>query len=332
MKKVIINPHLMLTIFFTLIIWGSAGHVKAQAEKRINQTIIIKNGDTIINGKKLSEANLQEKIRLRKEFRDMKSRMKDSDLQAENDNLPDQGSGIHKKVIITKKGDKPHILRWDDGEFDLRDNIPGELYMFKFHGDSSLTFDLNADTIMKQFRFKIDGLDSLPERIITMHRNLSPKSPGIPRMPARPTPPSAFNFERAELPTMSKQNNSSTLSYHSIDKNGISSRMSIRLSEIDKSQLKSILEVEPGDQTLEVKDLTLFPNFSNGKIGISFNLNSKGQIKIVIMDSNKKPVFTDEVANFNVNYMKQISIPENGIYYISVKQNNLWFAKKLVKE
>lgn len=332
MKKVILKPDLMLTIFFTLIILGLSGQVKAQAEKRINQTIIIKNGDTTINGKKLSESNLQEKIRLRKEFRDMKSRMKDSGLQAENDHLPDQGSLIDKRVIITKKGDKPHILHWNDGEFDLRDNMPGELYMFKFNGDSSLTFDLNADTIMKQFRFKIDGLDSLRERVITMHRNLSPKSPGMPRMPARPTPPSAFDFERAELPTMRKQNNSSTLSYHSIDKNGISSKMSIRLSEIDKSQLEGILKAEAGDQALEVKDLTLFPNFSNGKIGISFNLNSKGPIKMVIMDSDKKPVFTDEVANFNGTYMKQISIPENGIYYISVKQNNLWFVKKLVKE
>jgi hypothetical protein len=326
-KKFIFNPHLMLIVFITLIVVSSSSAARAQADKKASQSIIIKNGDTTINGKKLSEADQKERIRLRQVFRDMEGRIK--------------GKGEINEIIIGRKGDNPHILHWEDDkmkelDFDLDHKMPGRLHVFKFDGDSSMSFDFNTDTLMKEFRFQIDGLDSnLKKRIITMHRDMVPVAPNMPRLPRAPmntVPPMAFEFERSEFPGMWNRNNSSSFNFNSTDKNGISSRMNIRLSDAEKSKLKTITGIENTGNLLDVKDLTLFPNFSNGKLGISFNLESKGTVQIKILNTDLKPLFTDEVSNFNGSYMKQISLVENGVYYVTVDQNKVWFIKKLIKE
>ncbi|MCF8452404.1 MAG: T9SS type A sorting domain-containing protein [Pedobacter sp.] len=344
MKRFILNPHLMLMGFFTLIVVSSGTSAKAQVEKKINQSIIIKNGDTIINGKKLSEADQEERMRLRKEFKAMEGRIKGKGGSLEKRVIIKPKDGIDKEIIISRKGDAPHVLHWEDGdmnefEFDFKDKMPGGLHVFKFNGDSSMSFNFDMDTIMKEFSFQMDGLDSnLRKRIITMHRNMAPGAPGTPRMPRmprapmHPAPPMAFEFERGEFPGMRNRNNSSSFNFNSTDKNGISSRMNIRLSDAEKTQLKTITGLENTENLLDVKDLTLFPNFSNGKLGISFNLESKGPIKLKILNTDLKPLFTDELSNFNGSYMKQIPLAENGVYYITIEQNKVWFIKRLVKE
>jgi hypothetical protein len=334
----------MLMGFITLIVVSSGTSAKAQVEKKINQSIIIKNGDTIINGKKLSEADQEERMRLRKEFKDIEGRIKGRGGSIEKRVIIKPKDGIDKEIIISRKGDAPHVLLWDDGnmnefDFDFKDKMPGGLHLFKFNGDSSILFNFDTDTIMKEFRFRMDGLDSnLRKRIITMHRDMAPGAPNMPRMPRmprapmHPAPPMAFEFERSEFPGMRNRNNSSSFNFNSTDKNGISSRMNIRLSDAEKSQVKTITGIENPTNLLDVKDLTLFPIFSNGKLGISFNLDSKGPIKLKILNTDMKPLFTDELANFNGSYMKQIPLAENGVYYITIEQNKVWFIKRLVKE
>ncbi len=327
MKIFVFNPHLMLIAFITLIVVSSSSAARAQADKKASQSIIIKNGDTTINGKKLSEADQKERIRLRQVFRDIEDKIK--------------GKGENTEIIIGRKGDTPHILHWEDDEmkeldFDLDRKMPRRLHFFKFDGDSSRSFDFNTDTILKEFRFQIDGLDSnLRKRIITMHRDIVPVAPNMPRMPRapmNPAPPMAFEFDRSEFLGMRNHNNSSSFNFNSTDKNGISSRMNIRLSDAEKSKLKTITGIENTGNLLDVKDLTLFPNFSSGKLGISFNLESKGTINVKILNTDLKPLFTDEVSNFNGSYMKQISLVENGVYYVTVEQNKVWFIKQLIKE
>jgi len=315
MKRFILNPHLMLMGFITLIVVSSGNSAKAQVEKKINQSIIIKNGDTIINGKKLSEADQEERMRLRQEFKDMEGRIKGRGGSLEKRVIIKPKDGIDKEIIISRKGDAPHVLHWEDGdinefEFDFKDKMPGGLHVFKFNGDSSMSFDFNTDTILKEFRFQIDGLDSnLRKRIITMHRDMAPGAPNMPRLPRmprapmHPAPPMAFEFERSEFPGMRNRNNSSSFNFNSTDKNGISSRMNIRLSDAEKSQVKTITGIENVDNLLDVKDLTIFPNFSNGKIGISFNLESIGPIRVKVMNSDLKQLYTEEIRNFNGSYM-----------------------------
>jgi len=316
MKKYILNPHLLLMGFFVLIIISSGSSVKAQEEKKVTKSIIISNGDTIVNGKKLSEADKEERTRLRKEFTEMEGNTK--------------GLGGHNedRVIILKRNSKePPVLNWNDGnpkEFELRleKNMPGDVHVFKFDGN-----EMNVDTLMKGFDFKMDGLDSnLRKRIITMHRNFDLKEP---RMSGRIAPPMVF--ERRMMPGAEERTNSSSFNYNQIDKDGISNRMNIRISDAEKEQLKKITGSESMTAALDVEDLTLFPNFSTGKLGLSFNMESRGPVKVKILDSQLNQVYADEAANFSGNYMKQINLPKNGIYYISIKQNTGWYVKKLIK-
>jgi len=134
------------------------------------------------------------------------------------------------------------------------------------------------------------------------------------------------------FPSLRDKNNSSTLAYVHTDKDGISSRMSLLISDANKDQLNKITGNETITKPLEVSDLTLFPNFSSGKMTLSFNVASKGNAKISVLDSDMKTIFTDEAANFSGNYVKQLTLPKNGVYYVAVSQNGNWFVKRMVKE
>lgn len=287
--------------------------VKAQDEKRIVRSIIIMNGDTIINGQKLSEAKKEDRVRLRKELKDMGQ---DMDGLTEN------------SVTIKKRNSKePLVLHWKDeksgdAELELNDHKNGDVRIFKFNGK-----DMDIDSLMNGFGFKIDGLDSnLRQRGIIGERNFQQGQPGMRLRvnPERLALKSPF-YESEDM------KNTSSFSYSYFDKDGIPSRMNISLSDIEKDQKEKITGSTDENADLKVEDLTLFPNFSSGKLGISFNTSSNTQLKLKILNSDFKPVFSEDASTVSGNYTKQISLPKNGIYYIAIKQNNNWFLRKLIK-
>jgi hypothetical protein len=299
--------------FSVFIIASSSSSVKAQNEKRIIRSIIITNGDTIINGQKLNEAKAEDRIRLRKELKEMSQ---DMDGITEN------------SVIIKKRNSKePLVLHWNDekdgeAELDLNNRKKSDVRIFKFDGK-----EMNIDSLMNGFGFKIDGLDSnLRQRSITTERNFQERQPGM-RLRANPERPAL----RTPFHVGEDIKNTSSFSYNYIDKDGIPSRMNIRISDIEKEHAEKIIGKKDAIADLKVEDLTLFPNFSNGKMGISFNVSSNTLLKLKILNSEFKQVYSDEASSFNGNYSKQISIPKNGIYYIAIKQNNSWFLRKLIK-
>jgi len=65
---------------------------------------------------------------------------------------------------------------------------------------------------------------------------------------------------------------------------------------------------------------------------LSFNVAGKGTYKVSVLDSEMKSIFTDEVANLSGNYVKQLILPKNGVYFVTVSQNGNWFVKRMVKE
>lgn len=328
MKKYMLNPHLLLMGFFVLILAGSSSTVNAQDEKKIVRSIIISDGDTIINGRKLSEAKSGDRIKLMKELEEMKKGLHEP--------------GKHDRQVIIKrkhetdrselsgKGDDMHEFRF---EFD--DKMPEGKRFFRFDSDS-LMLSMNPDSLINSLKFRLNGLDSnLRKRIITMHRDFDFEGPRMlkrPQAPRAPMPPDApLFFDRTPLTGMTERKNSSSFNYNHVDKDGIPSRMSIRISDPEKEKTKAITGSENISTDLDVKDLTLFPNFSNGKTGLSFNLDGRGTMKIKILNSDLKVVFSEDVSSFQGNYMKQITLPQNGIYYITINQNSKWFIKKLIK-
>ncbi|MDP2338685.1 MAG: hypothetical protein Q8N05_19995 [Bacteroidota bacterium] len=326
MKNYIPNPHSLLMGFFVLIVFSSGSSLKAQEKKRLSQSIIINNGDTIINGRKLSEANKEEQIRLRKEFKEMEGSLKMAGEPNEQRVIIRRNNGKDSEIIIRGTEKQPLVLNWDDGKVRNRnfdDKWPDGVQVYKFNGDSLMLS--MRDTLMKGFPFALDS--NLRKRIISMHRDLDMRTPGAGR---RMLPP--MTFERSEFPDFRERSNSSSFNYNYTDKDGISSRMNIRISDAEKDKLKKITGSDSDPADLDIKDLTLFPNFSNGKTGLSFNLESRGTTRVRILDSDLKQVFSDEAASFNGNYMKQVSLPKNGIYYITVSQNANWFVRKLIKD
>lgn len=294
--------------FFVFIIVSSSSSVRAQNEKRIVRSIIITNSDTIFNGQKLSDAKAEDRIRLRKELKEMSQEM---DGSSENN------------IINKKKNSKePLVLKWnDDAENELELNNK-DVEVFKFDKNN-----IDIDSLLNRFDFKLGGLDSnLREKIITMHRNIRPSQPRS-EFRFNPNQPLLKNA----MPSLEGRKNSSSFNYNYIDQDGIPSRMNIRISEPEKEYLEKITGFKDSNTDLKIEDLTLFPNFSTGKTGVSFNTLSNSPLKLKILNSEFKQVFSDEINSVNGSYNKQISLPKNGVYYIAIKQRNAWFLRKIIK-
>ena len=311
-----------LSLTATVVFILGAGQAKAQEKKEIRRTIIITDGDTVINGKKLKDASSADRKMLLKELDEAKANRKG--LQ--------QRKGIkeRKEIYIERSDKEPRVLRWrseDDGEgrnLRLRDN---DTHVFKFDGDS-LVMGFGNDSLMKRFHFKMDGLDSnMRNHVFSFDDNMR----SIPRVMDRVRPRVFMDgmdmFDR--IP--SRRENSQTFNYTNTDKDGISSRMSIRISEANEDVLKKI-NAGSNKTELTVNDLTFSPSFSNGKLNLSFSLPEKGSAEIRILDSGMKEIFSDKSAAINNIYFKQISLPKNGVYYISISQAGKAFVRRVVKE
>ncbi|NEU08870.1 T9SS type A sorting domain-containing protein [Flavihumibacter sp. R14] len=325
MKRIIqYSFSLAATVVFIL----GSGETRAQEKKEIKRTIIINDSDTIINGKKLSEASPAERKALLKEMDESKKSRKSVKGK--------KGDIEEKDVFIYRNGKEPHVLRWrteDDGEgMNVRFKENGA-HIFQFDGDS-LIMSFDNDSVANRFHFKMDNLDSnMRTRVLSLDRNIRGMR-GMRDMPRmmEGTHPRVFMEDTDMFDRIpSRRENSQSFNYVYTDKDGISSRMNIRVSEADDDVLKKI---NPGsDKTeLTVNDLTLSPNFSNGKLNLSFNLSEKGSADIKIFDSSLKEIFTDKPTAINNIYFKQVSLPRNGVYYVRISQGNKSYVRRIVKE
>ncbi len=332
-------------------------YASGQDKKGLTRSIIINNGDTTVNGKKFNDLSKGERAKLREEFKEMEKNFRGGPIRVrgsrENDVVIRRDDAGNQDIVVSRDGKEPNVLYWSDDigsiganvrSFKFDRKMPGDFKVFKhngdsmffdkdfqvfsFGGDSSFNFKFNTDSLMK--RFEIHGLDSnLRKRVVTMHRDMAPGRPGGMVLRENGSP---RVFERGAFESFGNRNNSSSFNYNHTDKDGISSHMSIRMSDANKEQLKKITGSETLTKSLDVSDLTLFPNFSSGKMTLSFNVASKGAAKVSVLDSDMKSVFTDEAVNINGNYVKQFTLPKNGIYYVTINQNGNWFVKRLVKE
>lgn len=311
----------------------------AQDKQEIKKTIIIKNGDTIINGKNLKEASKSERKKLLKEFDGAKQ------IELHHEMRPSRTPGapgeaqviIRKKVdgqpeeVIVRRMKSPNTMVWKDGEGPAHFKMDVDSFMVRFDGDSA----------MKQMHVRMAGLDSNMRRHFRMMESdgnfeffASPDGPmaapyapeGMSRMMRTPGPGAAFRMERPE------GKNSQAFSYSNTDKDGISNRLHIRLNDANKEVLLKISGTETPKTDLMVEDLSFFPSFSTGKLNLAFSLKTKGAVEVKILNSDFQPVFTDKPAGFNESYHKSFSLPKNGVYYLSISQNGQWFIKKVIKE
>ncbi|MXV14696.1 hypothetical protein [Hufsiella ginkgonis] len=299
-----------LLVGAAIMILYSGAH--AQQKKPVNKYIIIANGDTIINGKDVDNLSLEEKKALLKDF-----------FHADNGHIEIGGTGI----IVQRDGRDTLLLR------GLR-NRP---YISR----------LNRDSLFS--RFKDDSLRKRIYAYIDTMRNgahVSVIRPGdtgdrIPNM-IRPGDPRVYAY-RSPMPRANDRvtggslfapggSNTQSFTYRNTDKNGYSTSVNFRIGEARKELADKITGSTTANTTLDVTDLTLFPNFSSGKITLSFTLSGKGATEVKLLDTDLQPVYTDKLASFTGTYAKQVNMPKNGLYYLAVNQGGKWFVKRVVKE
>lgn len=340
------------------ILLAAMASASAQAQTRKeSRMVIINNGDTLVNGKKISELDRAEREKIKKDFQEMSERLKESQVEIDGTGIMIErrsGEGKDHDILIRRAPlpmtwshrDTSKITRFrldgKDGDFrimslngdslfaslnhdSLRFKVfkPGgidkDIRIFKFDGDS-LSF--NDSAMVKRFRFDFES------RIPTMRPHAGDIN--IPNAFNRGHNPAVVDGV-PDIHYRGGRNNSQSFNYSNTDKNGISTRMNIRVSDVSKEDLKTITGSDK-PAVLEVKDLMLFPNFSAGKMTLSFIIASKATTQVRVLDSDKKVVFSDNAGNFSGNYVKQLSLPKNGIYYVAVSQNGEWFVKRVVKE
>lgn len=101
MKTKFIKPAAWMVVLVLIIISGARPSAHAQEKKEIKKTIIIKNGDTLINGKNLNEVSKAERKKLLKEMEEMKGKQR-IEINSEG-----KGDGDMRVIIRKQKDGEP---------------------------------------------------------------------------------------------------------------------------------------------------------------------------------------------------------------------------------
>jgi hypothetical protein len=308
MKKRILFGYCLLG---TLI--GTLQTAQAQNTEEIRTSIIINNGDTVVNGKKFKEIPENEKIELRKKFEGMNSGAK---------RLKMSGPHINQsKVVIVKNTDGLETISMDSVKTRV----------FTFKGDHQpMTLEFRKDSLS-------NGINDFQDREIIIRKHLNddldwgmvhPKRAlGMPAMPMLRGNGSNLNFERAVT-----KPNSSNFNYSTTDKDGFTTRTQISLIDPTPSDVKAVFKSENVNiNTLSVDNLVFYPNFSSGKTSLSFTTSVKGVLDVILQDSSGNAIFSEKKTLTGDTYNKQFPWAKNGIYYLQVKQGSKTFLKKVIK-
>ncbi len=325
MKKYLHTPFsFIFTIVLVVVLGAKPNQSLAQENKVVRKSIIIKNGDTIINGQNLKDASRSERKKLVKELEGIRLGQFNHEPPHPPESPTESQVIIRKKKdgepeqIIVKRLNAPKVMILKDGETLLSDRH-AEIDSMIFRLDSNQLKNMQFQVEKLDGKLKIMGDDSSFDLFVP-----TPDLPNGPHLPM---------MKRIHVRTNEEnEKNSQNFSYSSTDKDGISNRLHIRLMESANESVAKITGSEKANNNLMVDDLNIFPSFSTGKINVTFSLKSKGALEVKIMDNNLQPVFSDKQPNFNESYYKSFTLPKNGIYYLVLNQGANWWIKKMIKE
>jgi len=291
------NPVFTSLLAVTSLVFVTAAY--GQEKKSSSHTLIIRGGDTIINGKSLADVDRAEADRLRREVKDLEKKFK-PDHFFDNRGLR-RPEGVDRDSTKTGR----YFFNYDtagrslnlyNDRSDSSGNNPGGF--FRFRGNSF-----------------VPGILMFPDSVMIA---------GIPgRFPERRV--------LAEPSGRGRINNSMSFSFYSVDKEGIPTRVNISVREASAEKIKKA-GTEGTEQTLKVEDLVLFPKLSTGETILTFNISETGPVQIRITDSGDQHIFADKLAKFNGSYMKAVPLIKNGLYYLYIRQGKKWYIKQLIKE
>lgn len=289
---------------------------KKSDKKEIRRSVIIIDGDTTVNGKALSEMSKSEKERVRKELNEHRL---DGDVR-----VIVSPKGDKDVTIIRKRVNGTEPLKWRTDSGARRSYFRGrDTRVFTFRDDSVL-FHMGPDSIMK--RFHIDSLGKF-HGAIGFPRDFSIAIPNAIRSPRARV--YVDGVERPGIWGAPERANTQNFSFRNTDKDGISTRINISVSNASKEQFKKITGKDEAG-SLTIQDLIMSPNFSSGKVAIMFTLPAKGTATVKLLDNELKPVFSESLTQSS--FSKQVMMARNGVYYLVVSQGNKHAVKRIVKQ
>ncbi|MGK0390740.1 MAG: hypothetical protein ACI94Y_003500, partial [Maribacter sp.] len=100
---------------------------------------------------------------------------------------------------------------------------------------------------------------------------------------------------------------------------------------IIKTQQKEI-KSDLGNSLLELQDVKLFPNPSEGAFQLKFTSKDLAPINITITDSNGREIINDEIADFNGTYSGDFNLKGNspGLYLVNITQGGKVLTEKAI--
>lgn len=92
--------------------------------------------------------------------------------------------------------------------------------------------------------------------------------------------------------------------------------------------------VEMLDRAASVKALRIKPGTECGLFGIQFYLAQKGDVRIVVTNTEGKEVFKDKTKNVEGDFTKSVDLRKRpkGVYFMTITQNNDGVVRRLVIE
>jgi len=302
MKKLLLKPSLEVVFSISLMaILGLPPLVMAQTQKDFEIKIV--NGDTTVNGKNIKKLTEQERKEAMAELGNMSGAFEiEANGNAQSDITIKRNNKRNGKtnIIVERRIEKDGQLAPEFFEMN-----PGDSSNKKFN--IKLNRLKNTDT---SFAFNYQFDDEHPIKV-EMNRDFRFNGPN--------TRPIRLRFNNR---------NTQNFDYLNTDNDGISTHISFRVADALNDKVKAIGGTDKSYLTLN--DLNLSPEFSTGKIMLSFSLPAKSAADVKLTDSQGKVLFTDKAAAGS--FSKKVILPLNGIYYLNVKQGAASVTKKIVKE
>jgi len=110
------------------------------------------------------------------------------------------------------------------------------------------------------------------------------------------------------------------------------------IQDVENTDIEKIenvsLKKAATENNLTVESLRFYPNPSDGRFDLSFNLSSKGKTVVRVVNISGQEVFQDTLGDFSGTYEKRIDISQNpkGIYFLQVEQDSKVMMKKIVMQ
>ncbi|MCO5947389.1 T9SS type A sorting domain-containing protein [Mucilaginibacter flavidus] len=272
----------------------------AQNKTQKDMEIRIENGDTTINGKNIKSLSAEDRQIALTDINNLRGNMNDRQLSNNG-----RGNYFFKRIDTT--GGKTMRM-----EFRRRGQGNGD--------EPMMSRRLREDTLTVMTR---RGKMGDGNKKMTFSYRFDDENPDDVR-------PGERTFSRMPMREMRRheRRNTQNFDYENTNNDGVVTHLTFHVSEATDDDLKRMEYVE--GPKFDIKDLNISPQFSSGKILLTFDLATKAPAVVKLSDSEGKTLWTEKTANGA--FSKSFALGLNGVYYLQVKQGKNISLKRIMKE